>query len=49
MNEKEELFDETFWWVFPAGVFAIGAIQFFVDPFDYKRRPRTLRPPPPWS
>ena len=47
MNEKEHLFDETFWWVFPAGVFAIAVIQFFVDPSTTNvvrvRRVRRLR------
>ncbi len=49
MNRREYLLN----WVLEDVGFACGgavaAIYFFVDPFDWKRRLRPLRPPPPWS
>jgi hypothetical protein len=48
MNRWEYLLDERLKWGFFVGIAALAAIQFLMDPFDYKRRPRQLRPPRPW-
>jgi hypothetical protein len=45
MNERERSLYQTLWWTSPVGGFALLAILFLVDPFDYKHRPRPLRPP----
>jgi hypothetical protein len=46
MNREEYLFDESVKWiVFPVGT-AIAAIDYFVDPFDHKRKRRIYGRPP---
>jgi multidrug efflux pump subunit AcrB len=48
MNRREYLLHWVLEDVNFAGVAAFAAIYFFVDPFDYKRRLRPLRPPRPY-
>jgi hypothetical protein len=47
MNRQEYLLDEDSRLVLPIILVAIGAIYYFVDPFEQKKRQRSLRPPRP--
>jgi hypothetical protein len=49
MNERERSLDQSLWLIAPVGLAALLLIHVLVDPFDYKHRPRPLRPPRPWS
>src|SRR5882762_6599868 len=46
MNDSEHFIQELTWGGCPILVAAFAAIQYFVDPFDYKRR-RSYGSPPP--
>jgi hypothetical protein len=48
MNRSEYLLRESMQWGFILAAIALGVIQHFVNPFDEKKKPRPLRPPPPW-
>lgn len=48
MNRRECLLNQAMWWIYPPGMAALIAIEYFVDPFDHKRRWRPVRPPRPW-
>lgn len=48
MNRREYLLNQAAEWTMPAVFFPFFAIQYFIDPFDRKRRWRPLRPPSPW-
>jgi hypothetical protein len=48
MNREEYLLNQSAHWIFPAAFFPYFAIQYFIDPFDRKRRWREVRPPRPW-
>ena len=48
MNRRESLLNSAAEWTMPAVFFPYFAIQYFVDPFDRKRRWREVRPPRPW-
>jgi hypothetical protein len=47
MNRREYLLYEDSRLVLPIILVAIGAIYYFVDPFEQKKRQRSLRPPRP--
>jgi len=49
MNGREYLLSWVLDDVSFVGMAGFATICFFVDPFNFKRRLRPLRPPPPWS
>jgi hypothetical protein len=48
MNRTECLLNQAMWWIYPSGMAALIAIEYFVDPFDHKRRWRPIRLPRSW-
>jgi hypothetical protein len=48
MNRSEYLLRQAVWAIFPICLLGYATIWHFVDPFDQKKQPRALRPPPPW-
>lgn len=47
MNRQEYELQENAEWVLPLVLASIGAIYYFIDPFDLKERQRRYRRPPP--